>query len=331
MSDFHCEVVRVRDVVKHPDADNLSIGSANGNPVIFRTGEYNEGDLAAYVPVDAIVPDDPRWDFLGKTRRIKARRLRGIFSMGLLTTPEPEWEEGQDVRELLNITKYDPYDDAAPSVSRNGHRGTSVPDPNNDSGPSLHVPVYDLESLRKYKRIMVPGEEVVLTEKLHGESARYYMDPERGLMAGSRRFWKKPESACAWRAWSNANADRLAHIPPGICVMGELYGNTDLKYDASKDARGFRAFDVFDTSTQRYFDYDNAAELCAALELDMVPVLYRGEWSESLMSLAEGESTLAKHVREGFVVQPVKDRIAPHFGRVKLKLVGQSYLLRKEA
>ena len=327
MSDFHCEVVRVRDVVKHPDADTLSIGSANGNPVIFRTGEYNEGDLAAYVPVDAIVPFNDRFAFLGKNLRIKAKRLRGVFSMGLLTKSEPEWEEGQDVREALGITKYEPYDDSGAGVAR----APGVPDPNNDAAPSVPIPVYDLESLRKYKRLLVPGEEVVLTEKLHGESARYYMDPERGLMASSRRFWKKPDSGCAWRTWANANAEKLAHIPPGVCLFGELYGNTDLKYGATASERGFRAFDVFDTATQRFFDYDTARELCEALGIGTVPVLYRGQWDESLMSLAEGESTIGKHVREGFVVQPVCDRIAPHFGRVKLKLVGESYLTRKEA
>ena len=93
MSDFNCEVVRVRDVQKHPDADTLMVATANGNPVIFRTGDYAEGDLAAYVPVDAIVPEGERFAFLGKHRRIRAKRLRGIFSMGLLTPAEPGWEE----------------------------------------------------------------------------------------------------------------------------------------------------------------------------------------------------------------------------------------------
>ena len=116
MSDFNCEVVRVRDVAKHPEADTLMVATANGNPVIFRTGDYQEGDLAAYVPVDAIVPEGERFAFLGKHRRIRAKRLRGIFSMGLLTPVEPGWEEGQPVAEALGITKYDPSEDTSPGV-----------------------------------------------------------------------------------------------------------------------------------------------------------------------------------------------------------------------
>ena len=44
MSDFHCEVVAVRNVGRHPNADTLSIADANGQPVIFRTGDYKEGE-----------------------------------------------------------------------------------------------------------------------------------------------------------------------------------------------------------------------------------------------------------------------------------------------
>jgi RNA ligase (TIGR02306 family) len=329
MSDFNCEVVRVRDVQKHPDADTLMMATANGNPVIFRTGDYQEGDLAAYVPVDAICPFNERFAFLGKNTRIKAKRMRGIFSMGLLTPIEPGWEEGQNVQEALGITKYEPHEDG-PSGTR-GPGGPSIPDPNNDVPPSAQMPVYDLESLRKYKRLLVPGEAVHISEKLHGQSARIYMDPERGLMVSSRRWWKKLDSACAWASYARANAELLSFIPPGVCLYGELYGNTELKYDATAAAHRFRGFDVYDPAEGRFWDYPQAAELYRALDIEMVPTLYEGEWSESLMVLAEGTSTLAGHVREGFVVQPVRERIEPHFGRVKLKMVGEGYLTRKGA
>ena len=36
----------------------------------------------------------------------------------------------------------------------------------------------------------------------------------------------------------------------------------------------------------------------------------------------------ANHVREGFVIKPIVERYAKHFGRVVLKMVGQGYHLR---
>lgn len=80
------------------------IGGAGGYPVILRTGELQQGDKAVYIPVGALLPaDDSRWDFLRKPGEhvpfeIVAKRLRGIFSMGLLTPAEPSWQVGQDVR-----------------------------------------------------------------------------------------------------------------------------------------------------------------------------------------------------------------------------------------
>ena len=61
-----------------------------------------------------------------------------------------------------------------------------------------------------------------------------------------------------------------------------------------------------------------------------MPTLYVGPWLgfDAHKDLAEGKSTIAGHVREGFVVKPTKERYADRFGRVILKLVGEGYNLR---
>ena len=70
--------------------------------------------------------------------------------------------------------------------------------------------------------------------------------------------------------------------------------------------------------------------LARALAVPRVPELYRGPWQpERADEWAEGPSTLAGHVREGFVVRPMRHRIDLRNGRVILKRHGQGYLLRK--
>ena len=109
MSEWQVQVVRIGEVTKHPNADTLSITQVHGGyPVIIRTGEFQPDDLAVYVPVDSIVPTNDRWTFLGGHQRIKAKRLRGIFSMGLLTACTEGMQEGEIVHERLEITKYEP-------------------------------------------------------------------------------------------------------------------------------------------------------------------------------------------------------------------------------
>jgi len=109
MSEFHVEVVRVGPITKHPNADTLGLTQYRDYPIIIKIGDFEPGQLAVYVPVDSVVPaDDPRWAFLNGSCRIRARKLRGIFSMGLLTKADPTWTEGQNVAAELRITKYEP-------------------------------------------------------------------------------------------------------------------------------------------------------------------------------------------------------------------------------
>ncbi|RYE90040.1 MAG: hypothetical protein EOO75_10780 [Myxococcales bacterium] len=304
-------------IVKHPQADNLSIAQVFGYPVIIRTGEYAEGDRAVYVPVDGVVPEgDPRWAFLGEHRRIRAKKLRGVFSMGLLTAADPSWAEGQDVREPLGITKYDP------------------PEPDAGSGdepdPGFLPPYTDIEGLRRWPGKLVPGEEVVLTEKLHGENGRFLWHEGR-LWCGSRTRIKAESPGSAW--WRAARAHGLAAklaTVPGIAVYGEVHGYTGgFPYGVDRGVAGLRLFDALDIATRQYLDHDAFLALARQLDLPVVPPLFRGPWSDDLRALAEGPSTLAGHVREGFVVRPVQERQDLEMGRVVLKLIGEGFLLRK--
>jgi RNA ligase (TIGR02306 family) len=328
MSEFQVEVVRVCNVQKHPNADSLMTAEANGYPVIFKEGAYQEGSKAVHVPIDSIVPaDDPRWEFLGGHRRIKAKRLRGIFSMGLLADADPSWEIGQNVQADLRIEKYDP--DLAAEVR--GPRATSEDD---DVDPGL-CPVYDIEGLRKFKGLFEPGELVWVSEKIHGQNARFVHDGER-LHVGSRGRFKKPGAPVTWNAVAARYgiAEKLA-AHPGIALYGETYGNnTDMPYGV-KRPEGDRLviFDVLDTKTRRWFSTSEMIGFVAGLDLPVVPTLYKGPWSPELVELSEGKTTMpgADHVREGIVVKPLVERFDRRVGRVFLKLAGQGYLLRKGA
>ena len=321
MSEFHVEVIALKNVRRHPNADTLSIADAGGYPVIFRTGEYEEGSPAVYIPVDAVVPDTEEWAFLAGHRRIKAKRLRGVFSMGILAKPRDGMLIGEDVCEAMGVTKYEPPADAVA-------HGEDETDPG-------FIPVYtDIEGYRRYQdqNVLVIGEEVVLTEKLHGSNGRFAFRDGR-LWAGSHKRFKKPDSNTLW--WRLANkldlATKLA-AHEGIAIYGEAFGQVqDLRYGRGAGVIDLALFDALDTVTRRYLDHDDFLALARDLGLPVVPQLYRGPWSTDLCKHAEGKTTVidADHVREGFVVKPVKERFDERVGRVILKLPGEGYLLRK--
>lgn len=329
MSEFNVVVVEIDKIGKHPNADTLSITQIMGGyPCIFRTGEFNTGDKAVYVPVDALVPlSEERWAFLRDPdrpskiqHRIKAKKLRGIFSMGILTQcTDPSWIVGQNVQQFLNIEKWDPE----VILSTKGECEKDL------SG----MPTYtDIDGLRKYKNVLVQGEEVVLTEKIHGSNFRSVYKDGR-LWVGSHHQVKREEAdSTFWRAAKLNDLENKLKLCPDKVFYGEMFGNvTDLKYGATKESPLFlRFFDIFDLMTGRFVDYDDYLNTLKKIDLCPVPLLYRGPWNMDLISLAEGTSTIYPgHVREGFVVKPVKER-REHMGRVILKYVGEGYLLRKE-
>jgi RNA ligase (TIGR02306 family) len=328
VTEFHVNVVRIGAINKHPNADTLSITHVHGGyPCIVRTGELAEGDLAVYIPVDSMVPVDvPRFSFLapkgasitaGDKTRIKAKRLRGIFSMGLLVPPDADWTQGMDVAERLGITKYEPTE--------------AEPDVADEADPGTMPPYTDIEGLRRWQDVFVTGEEVIATEKIHGENFRAMHDGTR-LWVGSRTRIKRASTESKW--WQAARSagleERLAQFP-GIVVYGESHGYTGgFPYGSDKRATQLRIFDAMDSKTRTYFDVDAFFDLAGKIGVPTVPVLYRGPFTlEALTNLAEGQSTLDKtHVREGFVVRPVHERHDDRVGRVILKMHGEGFLVR---
>lgn len=339
MSEFHVEVVRLGAIEKHPNADALQITQVHGGyPCISQLGAFAEGDLAVYVPVDAIVDTArPEFTFLagsnvpGKPHRVRAKRLRGIFSMGLLIPAPAGASEGDDVCVQLGITKWEPPADRINTSS-----------PATPSPGGLPIPVYDLEGLRRHlnasEPVLVDGEEVVITEKIHGANARIVITADGVVHVGSRNQWKREDADDLWWPALRASGlvDTLQDAAPsldGLVLYGEVFGQVqDLTYGHERGtAARFRLFDAYRTETGTWYDHDTLEQFARLANVDMVPVLYRGPWSRDLLSLAEGPSTLASHTREGFVVRPVKERFHRRVGRVVLKMVGEGYLTRKAA
>lgn len=325
-TEFHVVIVKLGKIEKHPNADSLSLTDVGGYPCIIKTGSFSEGSLAVYVPVDSVVPTDrPEFGFLkrdGKaTSRIKAVRLRGIFSMGLLVKVPEEIGLGKIEQELLGlevadqmgVVKYESPQEQA--WERHGVSQAALKNAKKAGG--LRLPIYGLDPLRKNIEILQEGEEVVISEKIHGANARFVYKGGR-LWVGSHKtmrgatphkvteffnqlflriktFLKIPHRAhLVMRAgdvwWKTAVAyglkEKLA-LKPGFVLYGEVYGERvqDLTYDSPIGIR-FRAFDVMDLKTKKYLNYDDFIQFIKNIGLDpvkdIVPVLYRGPWTKEI-------------------------------------------------
>jgi len=194
MSTFAVKVRKIK-LMPHPKADRLDIAVVDDYQSCVRKGDFADGDLAVYIPEGAVLPDyvlkevglwneaENKGMAAGELGdRIHAVRLRDVLSQGVLLSIPGFWrvgdalekqdkltaeqivdfnfyhqagmKEGEDVQHLINVIKYQP--ELPPFME----------------GDIMelfdHTRHFDLEDEKRFPNALIPGEEVVMTEKLHG-------------------------------------------------------------------------------------------------------------------------------------------------------------------
>ena len=155
---------------KHPDADTLDVVTVGGYECIAGLGQYKDGDVIIHIPEASLVPDDVLEELKlvgmlsgSKGNRVKAKRLRGILSQGLVYPVSGkrlagvDVEIGKDYADILGLEKYEP------------------PIPIHMKGKAMRADrlvQYDIDDVKKHDSVLVPGEQIIATEKIHGTLCR---------------------------------------------------------------------------------------------------------------------------------------------------------------
>lgn len=294
-----------------------------GYQVISAKGNFKPGDLAFYFPIDSVIPE-AYLDTFGirsyYSKKLRAAKLRGIFSEGLLIPVGENFTGtiGDDYTEHFGVTKYEyPIPQNMGGNPENAIAHRKFPSP---------------EHLKRYKDVLVEGEEVVISEKIHGTHFTVWIDEEGTPHIGSHNyFWKNDESnqnSVYIRAYKENEA--LHKLPANTQVFGEIYGVQDLKYGLNNGKTGLALFAV--RQGTNFLNYPDFVAFCEEFNLPRVPVLYIGKYSwNAVTQFNNADSVLCPQcLMEGVIVQPLIDRTDPQIGRVVLKLLSDRYLLRKE-
>jgi len=376
MSDFAVKVVEITNPVQHhPDADRLSLIQIGGYTCISAKLEdgshrYSEGDLVVYVPEAAIVPeyllkpgfwnDEKGKGILAGSNgdRVKAMRLRGIFSQGILFAPEIDGEgpmlrneadelllvkAGDDVAEFLGITKYEP------------------PVPTSLQGEVCNIAgktaSYDFESIQSVPELFAVGEEVVATEKLHGTNTQIGYVPglnheelffdgclyvgskgmsAKGLVmkdneANDGNLYVKNLRALIAAGFGERIKEMALEADKPVRVFGEVYGAGVQKgYAYGHKAPAFAVFDI--QVGYEYLPYEQMVAAAARLGVTTVPLLYEGPYDLAALEVhRDGKNTLdSTHIREGIVIKARDGSRHPYHGRKIGKWVSPTYLLKSD-
>ena len=311
---------------------------------------YKDGDKAIYFPADTLIPNDlaeklnVKHLLAGKEQnRVKRVRLRGEPSFGLLAeVPEGvDWEVGFNAAEYFGAEKYIP---PIRCTAEDAEKYDEKIDP-------FVQKFTDIENGRIFTDVFQEGEEVVVSEKLHGTNCKNGIIKDVGVFSGSMTVRRKRpkdkdgedvnfdsvemKNSTYWHPWSIDGVQNLINLLVSnhqvVTLYGEVFGGSiqDLHYGIPKgNGLGYRAFGL--SVDGKYVDWDEFESLCNRFGVPMVPVLYRGPFSmKKIKELAEGKSTLADHIKEGVVVTTIPERRDPKIDRAILKYISTEYDLSK--
>ncbi|MGY0499763.1 RNA ligase (ATP) [Nocardia sp. FBN12] len=344
-------------VVAHPNADRLELAQVGLYRAVVAKGQFTTGDHAVYIPEQSVLPEEliAELGLTGKLagslrNRVKAVRLRGEVSQGIVCTPAAlggvdlavAAVERTDFAESLGVVKWVP----PVPVSMSGQV---------ESAPEL-LRWVDVENIKRFPGIFVDGEPVVATEKIHGTACLLtHVRADDRILVSSKGVGGRSLALTAtdgnlyWRAIRANGLDEAARTlatalhADRVGMFGEVYGAgvQDLHYGASAahdESLGFGLFDVAIERTGeavRWLDHHEIGALFAELGIAVprVPVLYEGPYdAELLLKLAEGTETVTgagTNIREGLVVRAAAERHSPVLGgRAIGKIVSDAYLLR---
>lgn len=337
MSTSKVWLTTIDDVHPHPNADKLELATVHGWQMVVKKEAFRSGDPVLYFEQGLVLPSTVA-EILGVTNYLSTKtdihgekvgvihrvKLRGEPSFGLVvpaTTPT-------DILSLCaGVTKFQPPLRTIASDTL----------PNHPAFP----PYTDIENLRSYPTVLMEGEIVVVSEKIHGTNCRVgFVRQEDGTVewfAGSRQWQRvRPdvlEQDTYWFPLTLPEINEhglLGELEKSGCqsavLYGEVYGRGIRAYVYNQPGKAFRAFDLMIDG--RYVDHDYFRAKCDIFKAARVPVDYVGPYSlEKVRALSESPSALGNpQGREGVVVKPVTERNDPVIGRVVLKYISDTYL-----
>lgn len=329
----------VKLVETHPAADALDIVTVLGYKCIVGRGSMYPGQAVVLIQPDTVLPDEPWAElFRKRSKRVKAIKLRGIWSFGIVMSvwDIPSLRDhlkgilipdriGEDISHLMGVTKYEPP--VPQDLSASGYLPTSMPKT-------------DEERFQNLEGELPYGQPVNVTLKIDGQSATYFCirDGEGGWRTGicSRSLEIKPDS--------NNNYTRIekkynileklraycTYHNVALALRGEIYGNGVQAFDANPHAKlplDFAAFSVWNHDTLTYEGpsdphyYEKVAS-STVVGIPVVPVIEREVplTQDLIAKYSSGIDKIDGKRFEGVVIK---------YGKSSFKVINLSYDERK--
>jgi RNA ligase (TIGR02306 family) len=350
---------RIESLALIEGADAIEKATVRGWDVVVKKGDFSPDDLCVYCEIDSVLPEREEFEFLRKNKfRIKSIRLRGQLSQGIIfplsilgkvtinrnivhgdkgevsymhktisfihNSKAYYLEEGDDVTEILGVTKYEP---PVANAQLAGDAKGNFP---------AFIPKTDEERIQNMKNVIVEKRDIdfYVTEKLDGSSCTIYChDGEFGVCSRNLEL-KETEGNVFWKiVRRDGFEEKLRGYGRDIALQGEVVGPGIQKNKYGLHQHELYVYNVFDIKKDMYLSYPDLTDVVDQLMVKMVPLIddhFRlPNTLEELIGMADGYSALCKSsLREGIVVRPTKEMVRSKGGRLSFKVVSNKFLLK---
>ncbi len=359
MSSLICDISVVEEIMVHPNAERLELARVKDWVVVTGKGRFQVGEPCVYIPIDSVLPPEleaklfpPDSKIKLDKSRVRTIKIRSHVSQGMICKlddvlpPGTTFHIGMDVTALLGITKYEPPEESIPPEFGNQKCQTKKKLCN----PLFHK-YTDIENAKNFPTMFIDGEEVNVTEKLHGTSFRcgYFPTnantvwkkikrlfgflPAYEFCYGSRNVQLQDRPSFKGYYSNNVYAkvveqyDLKKILAFGQALYGEIVGDGIQKgytYGCKHGEHKLFAYDV--SINGEYIEPSKFRIFCEVKEIPTVPHLYTGPFDkEKMVEMTTGSSVVDKSqkVREGVVVKSTTKRKL-------LKYISDAYLLKAD-
>ena len=170
---YYTEIEKIEPI---EGADKIVLATILGSPIVVGA-ESQVGDTGLLYMPDAVITDKAvEWfgesilGYVGKNRRVKAVKLRGVYSIGMFVSYEGELPLGSPVPESTGLWRtYNPPKVRAPNMQKGGSTGLR-------ELPTFPMHFNTEQYLANKKRLMTaantPEAVTTISLKMHGTSQR---------------------------------------------------------------------------------------------------------------------------------------------------------------
>lgn len=322
----------IKELLPIEGADKVELAIVDSWKVVVAKG-LNINEKIVFCEIDSFLPIKPEFEFLRKSSykklvdgsegfRLKTVKLRGQISQGLCIPLKelPQLENhniGDDVSEILGITKYEP----SIGVSFSGDAKGSFPS---------FLKKTDEERVqnltREYQQYLSSGKQFYATEKLDGSSATFYLkDGEFGVCSRNLELKESLKNIFCKIARTLEIEKKLKTLPFNACLQGELIGEGIQGNPYKIKGQDVRFFNLFNIDTYETLGIEDLIAFCQRAALLTAPLLEitLPKTIDELLILAEGKSVLNKETeREGLVIRSNDSKIS-------FKVISNKFLLNE--